>query len=73
MSDAGSTNDSVYPVKQVSDRNYLVDSSQYNKLYKQSVDDNETFWSEQAKTLAWDKPFTIVKDVSLAKEDLHIR
>ena len=73
MSNAGSTNDSVYPVKQGSDRNYLVDNSQYNKLYKQSVDDNETFWAEQARTLAWDKPFTIVKDVSLAKEDLHIR
>lgn len=73
MSNAGSTNGSVYPVKQGSDRHYLVDSSQYNKLYKQSVDDNEIFWAEQARTLAWDKPFTIVKDVSLVKEDLHIR
>lgn len=73
MSNAGSTNGSVYPVKQGSDRHYLVDSSQYNKLYKQSVDDNETFWAEQARSLEWDKPFSIVKDVSLEKEDLHIR
>ena len=73
MSNAGLKNDSVYPVKQGSDRNYLVDSRQYNKLYKQSVDDNEKFWAEQAASLAWDKPFSIVKDVSLEKEDLHIR
>lgn len=73
MSSAGSTNDSVYPVKKGADREYLVDSDQYEKLYKQSVDNNETFWAEQAASLDWTKPFSIIKDVSLAKDDLHIR
>ena len=73
MSNAGSTNDSVYPVKQETDRNYLVNSEQYDSLYQQSVDDNEIFWAEQARTMSWDKPFTTVKDVSLANQYLHIR
>jgi acetyl-CoA synthetase len=73
MSDAGSTNDSIYPVKQVSDRKYLVDKGKYENMYRQSVDDNEGFWAEQAQSLDWSKPFSTVKDVSLAKDDLHIR
>jgi len=73
MSNTDSTNDSVYPVKQDTDRKYLVDNEKYQKMYKQSVDNNEAFWAEQAQTLDWSKPFTTVKDVSLAKDDLHIR
>ena len=73
MSDAGSSNDSIYPVKQGADRKYLVDKEKYEKMYRQSVDDNEGFWAAQAQSLEWSKPFSTVKDVSLAKEDLHIR
>jgi acetyl-CoA synthetase len=73
MSDAGSSNDSIYPVKQRGDRKYLVDREKYEKMYRQSVDDNEGFWAGQAQSLEWSKPFSTVKDVSLAKDDLHIR
>ena len=73
MSNADSTNESVYPVKLDADREYLIDKEKYQKLYKQSVDNNEEFWAEQAQSLEWSKPFSTVKDVSLAKEDLHIR
>jgi len=73
MSNTDSTIDTVYPVKQDADREYLLDSEKYNEMYRESVDNNEAFWSDQAFTLDWSKPFTKVKDVSLAKEDLHIR
>ena len=73
MSDAGSSNDTIYPVKQGADRKYLVDKEKYEKMYRQSVDDNEGFWAGQAQSLEWSKPFSTVKDVSLAKDDLHIR
>ncbi|MDE0410213.1 MAG: acetate--CoA ligase, partial [Alphaproteobacteria bacterium] len=33
----------------------------------------EGFWAEQAGRLDWIRPFTKVKDVSWAKDDLHIR
>jgi acetyl-CoA synthetase len=51
----------------------LVNEDQYFDLYRQSVEDNEKFWGEQAGIVDWSKPFTKVKDVSYAKDDLHIR
>jgi acetyl-CoA synthetase len=45
----------------------------YQERYQTSIEDNEAFWSEQAKTLLWRKPFSRVKDVSFAKDDVHIR
>ncbi len=73
MSNKESVNDSVYPVKKTQDRQFLIDNAEYKKRYKQSVEDNEVFWAEQARLLEWTTPFTKVKDVSLEKDDLHIR
>ncbi len=53
--------------------NGLIDEDRYSELYKRSIEDNEGFWAEQAQIVDWSKPFTIVKDVSYAKDDLHIR
>jgi len=51
-----------------------VDAAQYRALYQASIDDPESFWAEQARNrLDWIKPFTKVKDVSFARDDLHIR
>jgi len=63
----------IYPVKKNGERDFLVDEQQYKDFYKLSVDNNETFWAGQANMLEWSKPFSIIKDVSLEKEDLHIR
>ncbi len=64
----------IYPVSaEVKDR-ALIDESGYEEMYKRSVEDSEGFWAEQAKQrVDWIKPFTKVKDVSFAKDDLHIR
>ena len=63
----------VYPVSSDAKARALVDESAYDKLYAHSVNDNEGFWAEQAKRVDWIKPFSKVKDVSFAKDDLHIR
>ena len=75
MSIASPANTSLYPVKHHSsnDRKPLVGKGQYDELYQLSVENNEEFWLVQAASLAWAKPFSIVKDVSFAKDDLHIR
>ena len=75
MSSASPANTKIYPVKdnEGSERKPLVNKAQYEKLYRQSVDNNEEFWAQQAGSLQWDKPFTRVKDVSFEKDDLHIR
>ena len=66
---------SIYPVEYSpsNDRKPLVDKGQYDELYQLSVENNEEFWLVQAASLAWAKPFSTVKDVSFAKDDLHIR
>jgi len=51
----------------------FVDAAGYEEMYKRSIEDNEGFWAEQAERIDWIKPFTKVKDVSWAKDDVHIR
>ena len=51
----------------------IIDEERYESLYAQSVEDNEGFWAEQGKRIDWIKPFTQVKDVSFARDDLHVR
>ena len=63
----------TYPVPKATKERALVNEAQYDEMYAQSVDDNEGFWAEQAKRVDWIKPFSKVKDVSFAKDDLHIR
>ncbi len=50
-----------------------VDKAGYEEMYRQSVEDNEAFWAEQGRRIDWIKPYTQIKDVSYARDDLHIR
>lgn len=63
----------IYPVPEATKERTLITAAQYDEMYARSVDDNEGFWADQAKRIDWIKPFTKVKDVSFAKDDLHIR
>ena len=45
----------------------------YLRLYQESVRDPHTFWSRIGRRLDWIRPYTQVKDVSYAQDDLHIR
>jgi acetyl-CoA synthetase len=63
----------VYQVNDWFSKNALLNEQQYFDMYRRSVEDNDGFWAEQAQILDWSKPFTKVRDVSYAKEDLHIR
>jgi len=62
-----------YPVPEVVKERTLITEAQYDEMYAQSMNDNEGFWADQAKRVDWIKPFTKVKDVSFAKDDVHIR
>jgi acetyl-CoA synthetase len=63
----------IYPVPEEVRKRALIDESGYKKMYARSVEHNEEFWAEMAQRIDWIKPFTKVKDVSFAKDDLHIR
>jgi acetyl-CoA synthetase len=63
----------VYPVP-ASFADAHVNAERYEQMYRASIEDPEGFWADQARDrLDWMQPFTKVKDVSFAREDLHIR
>ena len=63
----------LYEVPQaVADRAY-IDRRGYEETYRRSIEDNEAYWADEAGRIDWIKPFTQVKDVSYARDDLHIR
>ena len=63
----------IHPVNEDFAAHALIDKARYEEMYARSVSHNEAFWAEQGQRVDWIKPFTKVKDVSFAKEDLHIR
>jgi acetyl-CoA synthetase len=50
-----------------------IDATAYANLYAESVRDPEAFWGRIGKCLDWIKPYTQVRDVSYAAQDLHVR
>jgi acetyl-CoA synthetase len=62
----------IYPVNDEVRARALIDAAGYEKMYARSVEDNEAFWAEQADRIDWIKPSTKVKDVSYARDAVHI-
>jgi acetyl-CoA synthetase len=65
--------ETVIPVPDEWKRRAFIDAETYERWYAESITDNAGFWGKQGRTLDWIKPFTKVKDVSFAKDDLHIK
>jgi len=62
-----------YPVSSVFAEQTLCNNDTYLSMYQQSIDNNEEFWSKHGKRLHWTKAYTEIKNVSFAKDDLHIK
>jgi len=61
-----------YPVSDAARQRTHLDDAAYQRLYRQSVDDPQTFWGEQAKAfLDWFKPWDEVSSGSLSKGDIR--
>ncbi len=63
----------IHPVDPKTRAKAFIDEAGYEAMYARSVEDNESFWSEQGGRIDWIKPFAKIKDVSFARDDLHIR
>ena len=63
----------VFPVPAAYAEHSLLNEDAYFELYNRSIENNDNFWREQAQRIDWIKPFSQVKDVSFARDDLHIR
>ena len=51
----------------------LVNQSSYEKMYEESVSNNEKFWEKHGKRINWIKPYSQIKDVTYSKEKVDIK
>ena len=63
----------IYPVPADRAETTLIDKARYAEKYRQSIEEPDAFWREEARRIDWITPFTEISDVSWDKDDLHIR
>ena len=63
----------VYPVPDAVSRSANIDDATYERLYQQSLDEPESFWTEQAHRLDWIKPWQKVKETSFERDNVSIK
>jgi acetyl-CoA synthetase len=63
----------IYPVDEAVSKHALINENEYQEMYDKSITNPKEFWSDMGHRLNWIKPFSKVKDVSYAKDDLHIK
>ena len=70
---AQAASDKTYAPSDEIVRNAHVDAARYEELYKQSVEDPEGFWAEQAKRLDWMKAPTEIKTTDFTFGNVDIK
>ena len=63
----------VYPVAESTASHAHVNAEEYERIYRQSMENTDGFWKEQARRLDWIKFPEKISDVSWNVADLHIR
>ncbi|WP_374319514.1 acetate--CoA ligase [Pseudoxanthomonas kaohsiungensis] len=63
----------LYPVKPEFAARARIGKDDYQRLYRESVEDPDGFWREAARRLDWFREPTTIKDVSYALDDFRIR
>ena len=51
----------------------IVNKSQYEKKYKDSLKNNDEFWKKEGKRIKWIKPYKKIKDVKYSKSEVKIK
>ncbi|MGO1693295.1 MAG: acetate--CoA ligase [Marinobacter sp.] len=67
------TDKHLYPVSPDVAKRALLNREQYDEMYRQSIDDPDTFWGEHGKRIDWIKPYTKVKNTTFDYDDLSIK
>ena len=65
--------DKIHPIPEEWARAARLDTAAYDSLYRQSIENPDVFWAEQAKRIDWIQPFTKVKNTSFELGDVAIR
>src|SRR6185295_10324066 len=50
-----------------------IDAAEYRAMYRESIDNPNAFWAEQAKRVDWIKPFTKVKNTTYEYPNVSIK
>ncbi|MFA7440337.1 MAG: acetate--CoA ligase [Sphingomonadaceae bacterium] len=66
-------NEVVYRVTDAQAANAGIDKARYESLYRESVENPESFWRREARCVDWIKPFTEVSQWSFNEADFGIR
>ncbi len=59
------TDSAVYPIP-ASFSDAHITPERYRTLYEQSLEDPDSFWSEQARLLDWQEPWSAVSDTNIS-------
>ncbi len=63
----------IYKTKKEWISKALVNKSQYEKKYNESIKDNDGFWKKEGKRIKWIKPYKKIKNVKYSKEEVKIK
>ena len=62
--------DKIYPISEYAKARTHCTEAQYETMYRESLDNPEKFWRENAEAfLSWDKPFDTVVDSDMNTGD----
>ncbi len=64
---------SIYPVPEPWRARAFVDADAYAERYRQSIDDPDAFWRQEAARLEWHTPFSRTSNVSFEEAHFRIR
>ncbi len=64
------TDSAIYPIP-TSFNDAHITPDRYQALYRQSLEDPDAFWSEQATMLDWHQPWTQVSETNIATGEAH--
>ena len=67
------TDNQIFPVPEAVAKAALIDDGQYQAMYRQSIEDPDTFWGEHGKRVDWIKPYSRVKNTSYARDNVSIK
>jgi len=71
--DTMSLYEKIFPVPpKVREKSFIKSKEEYEKMYKESIDDPEGFWAREAERLTWFKKWDKVLDWSF-KDDIYVK
>ncbi len=65
--------DKTYPVPEDIAQTARINAGDYERMYRESVEDPEAFWAREGMKVDWIEPFTQAKDTSFHEADFRIR